>query len=207
MVSKEELVAEIKKKEIYTLFVRRAIKQAEISHCKQERDNGGSVLELHIFPVTFSILKRYAKSNLLEDLVTLALLHDVMEDDVSFEEGFCIERFNKDICENVLKLTKDVKIVKEYSGDDRIHYELLKYFCNKEYIRNIKKASEVCKIVKLEDRLNNLQSIKDIGANVKNLRYVIESDTLFILMAKETKSFNYVPLLKKEIKRLSTFSA
>lgn len=207
MVTKQRLLEEIRRQNMETPLVQKALSQVKISHSGQKRDNGVSALKNHIYPVAFSILKRFEKSKDLEDFLVLSLLHDTMEDDEKFTEEICRKGFNKEVCKNVVKLTKDECILRSYSGNDKILYELLKYFCNKEYLKNIKKASEVCKIVKLEDRLNNLQSIEKICSNVKNLRYVIEADTLFMAMAKETKSFNYVPLLKKEIKRLSTFSA
>ncbi len=202
MISKRQLVEEIKRQEIFTPLVEKALKQAEISHTGQKRYSGGSALRNHIYPVAHSILRRFENSTMTEDLVILALLHDTMEDDESFTLDACREDFNKSVCKNVEKLTKDECILRSYSGNDKILYELLKYFCNKEYIKGVKKASEVCKIVKLEDRINNLQSIKKIGSSVKNLRYVIEADTLFMVMARETRSFDYVPLLKEEIQRL-----
>ena len=142
----------------------------------------------------------------MEDLVILALLHDTMEDDKNFNIVNCRKDFNDEICKNVQKLTKDGKNFRNYSGDNVYIYELLKFFCNKEYIENIKDASEVCKIVKLEDRINNLQCTKKVGASPKNMRYIMESATLFVSMAKKTKSFDYVPLLKREIDRLSSYS-
>lgn len=203
MITKEQLVEEVKKNEIYTSLVRKAIKQAEKSHANQSRDDGSSNLYTHIYPVAYSILKRYKGEKNLEDLVILALLHDTMEDDENFDNSVCFKIFNKSICENVKKLTKDERSFRNYSGSNKYVYELLKFFCNKEYIENVKDASEICKIVKLEDRLNNLRGIEKVGGSLKNFRYIIESETLFISMAKKTKSFNYIPLLKKEIKRLS----
>jgi (p)ppGpp synthase/HD superfamily hydrolase len=207
MITKEELIVEIKKNGIYTDLVEKALRQAQISHAKQKRENGTSNLKSHIYSVTYSILKRYKGKRFLEDLVILALLHDTMEDDSSFNISICKRDFNEDICKNVKKLTKDGRNFRHYSGDNVYLYELLKFFCNKEYIENIKDASEVCKIVKLEDRINNLQSTKKVGASPRNMRYVMESATLFVSMAKKTKSFNYVPLLAKEIKRLSNSSS
>lgn len=206
MITKEELVEEIKKNDIYTGLVEKAIRQAEKSHENQSRDNGSSNLQTHIYPVAYSIVKRYKGKKNLEDLVILALLHDTMEDDESFNDSVCLKLFNRDICENVKKLTKDERSFRNYSGSNKHVYELLKFFCNKEYIENVKDASEICKIVKLEDRINNLQSIEKVGDSLKNFRYIMESETLFISMAKKTKSFNYVPLLKKEIKRLSLYT-
>jgi (p)ppGpp synthase/HD superfamily hydrolase len=204
MVKKEELLKEIKKNKVYTDLVKKALKQASVSHEGQVRDDGPSVLEGHIYPIAFSILKRYRGKDFLENLVILALLHDTMEDDENFDEETCLQIFNEEICENVKKLTKDEKTIRSYSGKNENLYELLKYLRNKEYIENVNGSNEICKIVKLEDRINNLQCTGKTGTTVQGLRYVIESDTLFISMAKKTKSFDYVPLLKKEIERLSS---
>ncbi len=197
MIKKIQLVKEIKKSEVYTDCVRKALEQAVKSHGDQMRDDGSSVLEGHIYPITYSILKRYRGWDKLEELVILALLHDTMEDDKSFDKETCKSIFNDDICENVLKLTKRKKGGKKLS-------QLSKYFRNKKYIGDFDGANEVCKIVKVEDRLNNLQSITEVGLSTKNLRYVMETDTLFMDLAQEIHPFNYIPLLEKEIDRLSS---
>lgn len=205
MIKKEELIKEIEKNGMYTVLVKKALKQAEDSHGNQLRDDGVSVLENHVYPITYNLLKRYSGKSFLEDLVVLALLHDTMEDDENFNEKECLKLFNKKICTNVKNLTKDEKTFRSYSGENESLYELLKYFCNKNYIENVNGSNEICKIVKLEDRVNNLQSIKRINATFKDLRYVMETDTLFMSMAKKTKSYDYVPLLQKEIDRLSSY--
>jgi (p)ppGpp synthase/HD superfamily hydrolase len=112
MVKKEELLKEIKKNNVYTDLVKKALKQASISHEGQVRDDGPSVLEGHIYPIAFSILKRYSGDDFLEGLVILALLHDTMEDDENFDEETCLQIFNEKICGNVKKLTKDEKTIR-----------------------------------------------------------------------------------------------
>ncbi len=206
MIKKEELLKELKKKNVYTDNVKKALEQAEKSHGEQDRDDGGGVLEEHIYAVAFSILQRFEKESFLEDLVVLALLHDTIEDDDDFDIEKCNDIFGSGICKNVQMLTKDERQLRAYSGDNLHLYELLKYFCNRDYLEAVNGSNEVCKIVKLEDRINNLQSIKKIGDSIKNLRYVIEADTLFMDMAKKIKSFDYIPLLKKEISRLSSYA-
>lgn len=203
-MQKEKLLEAIKKQKIHTELVKKALKQAEKSHGEQKRDEGGGVLEKHIYPLTYSILERYEGKDFLEDLVVLALLHDTMEDDESFDEKACLRIFGSEVCENVKHLTKDERRFREYSGSNENLYELLKFFANKEYIEKVNGSNEICKIVKLEDRINNLRSIKELGTDTKTFRYVMESETLFISMAKKTKSFDYVPLLKREIVRLSS---
>ncbi len=204
MIKKEELLKEIKRKKVYTDLVEKAYKQACTSHKGQKRDDGTFTLENHIFPIVYSILNKYENKDFLEDLVVLALLHDTMEDDDNFDRDSCVATFNEEICENVRKLTKDEKTIRSYSGNNKGLYELLKYFRNKEYINNVNGSNEICKIVKLEDRINNLQTLPVMGSDCQSLRYVMESDTLFIDLAKSTKSFDYLPLLRKEIERLST---
>ena len=205
MIKKEkELIEEIKRNNVYTDLVKEALKQAQISHENQLRDDRNTVLEGHIYPIAFSILKRYPGKDFLEDLVVLALLHDTMEDDDDFDEKSCRKIFNDEVCGNVKKLTKDEKTIRNYSGNNENLYELLKYLRNKEYIEDVNDSNEVCRIVKLEDRINNLQSTRKNGTTSQTLRYIIESDTLFHSLAKSIKSFDYMPLLKKEIDRLSS---
>ena len=205
MIKKEkDLIEEIKRNNVYTDTVKKALKQAQISHKGQMRDDNSTVLEGHIYPIAFSILNRYSEKDFLEDLIVLALLHDTMEDDYSFDEKSCLESFDKKVCENVKKLTKDEKTIRDYSGENENLYELLKYLRNKEYIEDVNDSNEVCRIVKLEDRINNLQSTKRNGTTTQTLRYIIESDTLFHSLAESVKSFDYIPLLKKEISRLSS---
>ena len=205
MIKKEELIKELKDKNVYTDLVKKALRQAEISHAGQKRDNGSCNLENHIYSITYSILKRYKNHKMLEDLVVLALLHDTMEDDEDFDEGVCLKSFGKEICKNVKKLTKDEMSFKKYSNSNKYFYELKKFFCNKDYIENVNGSNEICKIVKLEDRIDTLRGIEEIGNSVTDLRYVMEAETLFVEMAKKTKSFDYLPVLKKETKRLSSY--
>ncbi len=204
MTTKKKLLEAIKKQKLYTALVKKALKQAEESHGEQKRDDGGGVLGNHIYPLAYSVLERYEGEGFLEDLVVLSLLHDTMEDDENFDEKICLEIFGSKVCENVKNLTKDERKIRRYSGNNENLYELLKFFANKEYIEKVNGSNEICKIVKLEDRINNLKSIEKLGTDPKNFRYVMESDTLFVSMAKKTKSFDYVPLLKREIVRLSS---
>ncbi len=203
-MEKVELLKAIKKQKVYTNLVKKALKQAEESHGEQKRDDGEGVLEGHIYPVTYSILERYEGEDFLEDLVILSLLHDTMEDDENFDEKICLDRFGSKVCENVKNLTKDERKIRGYSGNNENLYELLKFFANKEYIEKVNGSNEICKIVKLEDRIHNLKSTKKLGTDPKNFRYIMESETLFASMAKKTKSFDYIPLLKREIVRLSS---
>ncbi len=203
-MEKAELLKAIKKQKVYTNLVKKALKQAEKSHGNQKRDDGEGVLEGHIYPVTYSILERYEGEGFLEDLVVLSLLHDTMEDDDNFDEKNCSKIFGEKVCKNVKNLTKDEGKIRGYSGDNENLYELLKFFANKEYIEKVNGSNEICKIVKLEDRIHNLKSTKKLGTDPKNFRYIMESETLFISMAKKTKSFDYVPLLKREIVRLTS---
>jgi len=206
MITKEKLIKEIKGGGVYTDLVKKALEQAETSHKGQKRDNGTCNLENHIYTIAYSVLKRYKGEKFLEDLVVLALLHDTMEDDENFTEEVCEQNFGKEVCKNVKKLTKNEKCFRTYSGGNEYVYELLKFFCNKEYVENVNGSAEICRIIKLEDRIDTLNGIKEIRNSITDLRYVIEAETLFVKMAKETKSFNYLPLLKKEIERLSTYS-
>lgn len=208
MITEDQLLNKLSYLNCLSSDVEKAISQAKSSHGKLLRDSGHPVLEDHLYPICFSILNHFPKRKDLSLLVSLGLLHDAMEDDCSFTPGKCIGLFGEEFTNYLKILTKsrDFYIeTLEYKKDEVLN-QTFKYINNGKYLDNIFLAPEVCKIVKLEDRLNNLGDIVKIGSNLKKLRYLIESETTFLPLAKTVLDYDYTKMFNSEIKRLCAYS-
>jgi (p)ppGpp synthase/HD superfamily hydrolase len=126
---------------IWSERIELAFGQAVETHQAKTRDNGGPYLDEHIFPVTNDVLEylRYKnESDKVKELaVTVALLHDTVEDDPNIDLVDCERTFGREVSKLVYPLTR-------YGIDHGI------------YIQKIFNAPELDKIIKLFDRLNNL---------------------------------------------------
>ncbi len=99
---------------------------------------------VHVVDVAMGIMDViYREENLNIDLaVQCALLHDVIEDtDATYED--VVEKFGKDVADGVLALSKDKKLEKGKQLPDSI--------------QRIKKMPREIWMVKLSDRISNLQ--------------------------------------------------
>jgi (p)ppGpp synthase/HD superfamily hydrolase len=156
-----------------------ALEQAEMCHEKQERDDGSSYLEQHIFPVTILVIELAKDMDIpiTEKLIVASLLHDAMEDDDAFTEQVVELKFGEEILDILLPLTK--KPLSEYKGDTD---EEKKKDRNKYYLDGILKSPLESRIIKVADRLSNLMCLP-VCIDLEKKRYMI----------KETKEY-YLPL-------------
>lgn len=191
--TKKEIVNMLNSLNLFTELIKKAIEIAIVKHKNQKRDNGQPFLEQHIFPMTKSIILKHKKNKNLEEMLITAFLHDVVEDhNFSIEE---IEKiFGENIAENIFLLTKPTKNKTEIISHD------LKFDLNKKMIEKIKNAKKIVQIIKLEDRLNNMKSTKNI-LNEKYKRYLKETKEIYIPFAKQI-SDHYVEKLMGQINRL-----
>jgi len=105
-----------------------------------------------------------------ETVIAVALLHDIMEDyDISFEE--MTAKFGSVVTEKVWLLTK------KYKGEKKD---------SKAYFDAISQDS-IASLVKLSDRVNNLNSMIGVFTKEKQISYTTEVQTYFLQMLKQAK--------------------
>lgn len=194
--TKDELLILLKENNLLTPKVQKAISQAQKSHENQKRDSGTPYLEEHIYPVTFSIAEKYQYDPRVETILIVALLHDAPEDDLSFTLDICEKEFGVEIVELIRPLVKAYKLKGLHLKEHQ------KYDFYRSFMANLNFSNDITKIVKLEERLNNMQSTLSLDHNKdKYLRFVNEVEEMFFPLAKEI-SMNYYYAFKREVKRL-----
>lgn len=199
--TKKQLISKLKSAGIYSLLIKKALKQACTSHAGQIRDDGCSTLEQHIFSVAGSTLDRNSYHQELEKLIVTALLHDTLEDDPTIDLNTFIQTFGIEIFRNIILLSKKTALNKR-----KIHLsQEEKYAINANHLSQIAHSNDIVKIVKLEDRINNLASTY-CNSNRKYERYYIETKNLYLPVAQAV-SKKYVRALKQQLSRLSKVPA
>lgn len=162
-------------------IIKKAIKQANKSHSDQKRDDGSSYLENHIYPVALSVIDYLKNSEKIihPEIIAGAILHDVLEDDLSIDESKFRYEFGEKVYSLVKSLTKPEK--ENFLGFDLDEKRKTR---NEFYFNNIKNSCFETKIIKLADRLNNILSLDKVTEE-KRKRII-----------KDTKE-HYIPLAKK----------
>lgn len=194
-ITKDELIGSLDAIGLYTPRVERALEYAERAHKEQKRDFGFPYLEEHIYPITASILQRYANDPELEEIVITGLLHDVLEDDPNASAEEMKKDFGELTLANVQLVTK-----KPEENLSTIPNEQ-KIEINVKMLKALEHAPRVAQIIKLEDRLNNLASFEK-QSGPKYVRYVQETKNYFIPFA-EAHLPMYAPLFQEQVNRLA----
>lgn len=178
-VSKGELEHLLRKKHLFTPMIQTAMVVAVQSHKNQLTKDGQSYLDHHLFPVVTELIGNYGES-LNENAITIATLHDVLEDDPIMTSTRLANFFPAYIVSAVELLSRP----KEAKGAD----SSTKLTLSRPYMRQIAKADYDVRLVKLSDRMINLALIE----RIKNTRpimfqeYIRETKELFLPLAKET---------------------
>ena len=158
----------------------------EVHSCIKREDSKSSFLETHVYPVTLDVINHYRDSTkLLTTLqISSAILHDVMEDNerildlyTSHAYGFDAyfrHRFGEYVY-NVAETLK-TKSLDNYSGseDEKKDSRFIDYcsiLCQSKYD---------IKVIKLADRLNNMNFISQIPNHEKIKRYLREAEDFYI---------------------------
>ena len=181
--SLQDLQKELYKLDLFDHYlVQDALLQVERSHIDQMRDDGASYLEQHIYPVTISVIHYYKEQSKIPsvELIVAALLHDAIEDDENFTDEKCMKIFGNKILSIVKPLTKTD--YKKFPGTTKQEKKLA---LTADYLQNLEYAPSEAKIIKLADRLNNLQCIH-LSPKKEKLKFYL----------KETEDF-YLPFSKK----------
>jgi len=164
-----------------------AFVMAEEVHAGIKREDGkSSFLETHVYPVTLDVINHYRKTtHLLTTLqISSAILHDVMEDNdrildlyTSHAYGFDAyfrHRFGEYVY-NVANTLK-TKSLENYLGSD----DEKKISRFTDYCSVLSNAKYDVKVIKIADRLNNMNFISQIPKNEKIKRYVREAEDFYI---------------------------
>jgi len=162
----------------HTLILK-AFNQAIKSHIHQKRDDGSSYLEQHIYPIahTLIIFCNETGTELTPTLIAGALLHDTLEDDPRIDHEQFKETFGEEMYQMVVALTKPEW--KTFKGREK------KMQANMAYLKQLKEAVGEVRIIKLADRLNNLQCLPTSPLPKKKEIYVKITKKYFLPLAEE----------------------
>ena len=149
-------------------------------------DDGGSQLEQHIFPVALTVTEFLQREGRVDPaLISIALLHDVMEDDRAVTDNALRKMFGERVAEGVKLLTKeDWRLITGGSEGEK------KARRDDEYNERLRSAPRDLLIVKLADRLNNVRRLSNSNPR-KRAQYMEETKSHYLPLAKATSSFFY----------------
>jgi GTP pyrophosphokinase len=155
--------------------VRRAYEVAETAHARQTRDEGTPYI-VHPLRVAISLVAELDVAS--PELISAALLHDVIEDsDITREE--IAEMFGDDTAAVVWLLTK------------------LDHVSVPDYLAAIESAAETgAPVVKLCDRLDNLRFLLDSPRLDKRHHYIWTTERYYLPLASRTNQYLYDELRK-----------
>ena len=189
-VTRDELISYIENdaKIVVDSFVESAIELAEEVHSDITREDGkSSFLETHVWPVTLDVIKHYQSTDKL--LTTLqivsAVLHDVLEDNDKILDLYSAKaygfdayfkhRFGDYVYSNAMILkTKPLEI---FDGSNDETKKQQRFF---EYCSDLCSSKYDVKIIKLADRLNNMQFMAQVPEHEKIQRYLREAEDFYI---------------------------
>lgn len=154
-----------------------ALKQAKKSHEGQIREDGEPYLTEHIYPVTKMILN-YFGTQISEDAIICALLHDCFEDDPEIIAESFRTTYGEDCFEIVTSLSKP-EVDKKLSETDRRMIQNIQYF------KTLAIAPRITKIIKLLDRIDNLYWAMTFGEELVKI-YIRETEEFYLPLAKST---------------------
>lgn len=193
--TKEQLITLLKNEGLYDADVEKALLQAAYSHRFHCRDDGKPYTEQHVFPLTIDAYNYFKHTSNARLAVIATLLHDVPEKDPVYTEKRLVADFGEVVASHVKYLLKPVKMTSVRTHADR-HDEQV------EFMKIIESAPDLCKIIKVMDRINNL-SCTDAYRNIaKYKRFVQDSIDLYLPLAKSLDETLAVQL-EQEIARLS----
>ncbi len=141
--------------------IQKAIEKAAILHHGQERKIGGIPYIIHPFSTAF-ILGKYTDD---EDIISAALLHDVLED----VKGYGEQDLKNDFGERVARIVKEVSEDKISELDERTNKETWQERKEK-YLKNLMndsyEALMVCAADKMHNLISNIDSYQEYGDEI-----------------------------------------
>ena len=165
-----------------------AIEVAEEVHAGLRREDGQSLfLETHTWPVAIEVVRHYlsANRNINGVEVAAAILHDVMEDDERilnlYEsksygfDAYLAYRFGSRV-QNIASELK-IKPLENFSGATDAERQAARFY---NYCDILLDSDYDVKAIKLADRLNNMEFIKQLPAHGKVHRYIREAEDFYL---------------------------
>lgn len=169
-------------------YLEGAAELAEEVHSGLAREDGTSLfLETHTWPVALDVVNHYRsmKRNITSVEVAAAILHDVMEDDDRilnfFEsksygfEAYLEYRFGGRIREIATELK--IRPLEDFAGENDSERQLSRFH---QYCELLQSADYDVKVIKLADRLNNMNFIRKVPGHGKVSRYLREAEDFYI---------------------------
>lgn len=198
-IEKQTLIKKLSQHSLHKVCaIRDALHIAIASHKNQRRDDGSNCLTQHIWPIAYNIIVRFHTRGDLEELIITALLHDALEDSQNTQDQI-VQNFGSEIIRNIQFLTK----TKAEDDANNLLTPKQKFQMTQRYIERLMSAPSTAVIVKLEDRLNNLQSSYNPGKLIKYKRYAKESRILYYPLINQFDLHGiYKHLYDKELERL-----
>jgi (p)ppGpp synthase/HD superfamily hydrolase len=191
--TKKDLISVIEKEAKLKVdsFVESAMSMAEEIHLGLKReDNKSPFLETHIWPVTIDVIRHYLSSNKL--LTTLqivsSILHDVMEDDEKILDMYASKSYGFDAYfihkfgDYVYNVATTLKVKRLGLFEDLTEQEQQEERF-RQYCTALSKSAYDVRVIKLADRLNNMNFISQIPYNDKVKRYIREAEDFYIAYA------------------------
>lgn len=165
-----------------------AIALAEEVHSGVKReDDTSSFLETHTWPVTMKVINHYRSVNKIMTPIQIvsAILHDILEDNERILDLYASKAYGFDAyfehrfgsyvykTSSILK-TKPLEI---YSGSNDIEKEFARF---RDYCKVLLRSDYDVKVIKLADRLNNMNFIANVPENKKLTRYIREAEDFYL---------------------------
>jgi (p)ppGpp synthase/HD superfamily hydrolase len=166
-------------------LVQKSLLQAQCSHSHIQRHDGYPYLERHVYPVTISTIdhEELIGHEITPEIVSGALLHDVMEDDPHVNESYFLNEFGQKMFEIVFPLTK--LNYRHFAGSTK-HEK--KTQLNEYYLNLLRESPYEAKIIKLADRDNNLQTVFAFSDRKRHY-YILETEKFYVPFAQEVSPY------------------
>lgn len=181
ILTKSQIQDIIRKTGLMNTEIDQAIRQAEMSHGEQLREDGEPYLTEHVYPVT-KLAIDFFKQRVTDDIIVAAILHDALEHDKNFTD----HDFKSIFGDKAFKIVKGLSILRATSPEyDNLSKAERHNKQTQIYFKNLSNASFETKVLKLLDQINNLfWAITFKEEQIKI--YLQETEEFYIPLAQAT---------------------
>lgn len=169
-------------------LVEGAVEVAEEVHEGLKREDGSSsFLETHTWPVAIEVIRHYrdASRNITGVEIAAAILHDVMEDDERILNLYESKSYGFDAYlayrfgNKVQRIASELKIkpLENFAGSTDAERQAARF---RDYCDLLLDSDYDVKVIKLADRLNNMDFIRQVPGHGKVQRYTREAEDFYI---------------------------
>lgn len=180
--------------------VKKALAIVAKVHNGQTRDSGASYIEEHIYYATSLLHELFGNEKEIEKLTVLTLLHDTVED-TNIKISKIRGEFGDEIAGIIDLLSKSPEEETQAISSEE------KYLVTQNYLARLS-ANRSAVIVKMVDRIANINSIVDVTVHkklCKYRRYVEEVKNLYLPLAKKYNFRKIVKIFEAEVDRIEKF--